>query len=364
VRSQLDAGRAAIAAGAVDAGLDCLRRAVAEAASFGDVALGAKALAALGGALVHAVRGRDEEGAVVLHEAVTRAVRAGDRATAVTAYRELAFVEVQAGRRATAEAWLAKATADAETDRELAAILGVRGMNDSDAGNYPAALAHLRDSVDRAARCADHRQHAWSLSILARAHLLRGERAQAAHAVDAALTLVQDQRWIAFLPFPQTVRAELDLADGDLGTAADGLEHAWVLACQLGDPCWEGLAARGLGLLNARRGEAAEGARWLDAGASRCSRVTDRYQWVHGYVLDTAIGAALDRDELARAVPMLSTLTALAARCDLRELVVRAYVHRFRLGDPAALAAARLLAADIDNPSLDPLLSVSSDRSG
>jgi hypothetical protein len=40
----------------------------------------------------------------------------------------------------------------------------------------------------------------------------------------------------------------------------------------------------------------------------------------------------------------------------MRELVVRAHLHRGRLGDPAALASARLLAAGIDNPALDRLL--------
>ena len=69
VTSQLEAGRAAIAAGAVQAGIDCLRRACADAAAYPDPALQGGALVALGGALVHAVRGRDEEGAVVLHEA-------------------------------------------------------------------------------------------------------------------------------------------------------------------------------------------------------------------------------------------------------------------------------------------------------
>jgi hypothetical protein len=40
----------------------------------------------------------------------------------------------------------------------------------------------------------------------------------------------------------------------------------------------------------------------------------------------------------------------------MRELVVRAHLHRSHLGDPSALAAARLLAANIDNPALLPLL--------
>jgi hypothetical protein len=40
----------------------------------------------------------------------------------------------------------------------------------------------------------------------------------------------------------------------------------------------------------------------------------------------------------------------------MRELVVRAQIHRSRLGDPSALATARILATSIDNPALAPLL--------
>src|SRR5262249_7246689 len=67
VRAQLEAGDAAIDAGAVEVGLQCLRRAVAEAEAFGDDDLLARSLFSLGSALVHAVRGRDLEGAAALH---------------------------------------------------------------------------------------------------------------------------------------------------------------------------------------------------------------------------------------------------------------------------------------------------------
>ena len=40
----------------------------------------------------------------------------------------------------------------------------------------------------------------------------------------------------------------------------------------------------------------------------------------------------------------------------MRELVVRSQLHRYRLGDRSALASARLLAEDIDNPALSDLL--------
>jgi DNA-binding SARP family transcriptional activator len=95
-RAQLQAGKAAIVAGAVDAGLDCLRRAVHESRFADDDDLIVAALTELGSALVHSVRGRDDEGAVVLHEAIDRAARASP-AAAATACRELGFVDVQAG---------------------------------------------------------------------------------------------------------------------------------------------------------------------------------------------------------------------------------------------------------------------------
>ncbi|WP_182905256.1 BTAD domain-containing putative transcriptional regulator [Microbispora sp. H13382] len=354
--SQLDAGRAAIVAGAVDAGLQCLRRAVAEAARCRDAALQGRALAALGGALVHAARGRDEEGTVVLQEAILLATGAGDRATAVTAHRELGFVEVQAGRLKTADAWLAKAQALAETDEELAAILGVRGMNASDRGDYPAAFQALRESVERATGCGDDRQQAWSLSILARAHLLRAEYSLATAALTRSLDLVRQQRWMAFLPWPQALRGEVDTCLGDVGGAADRLEQAWALACQVNDPCWESMAARGLAVLNAGRGDHVTATKWFAEATSRSTRMPDRYQWVHAYVLDAAITAALDHGATDRARRLAETLASLAARCDMRELVVRAHVHRYRLGDRTALTAARLLGADIDNPALTRLL--------
>jgi len=353
---QLDAGRAAIAAGAVQAGIDCLRRAVREAAACGDDALRGQALVALGTALVHAVRGRDEEGAAALHAAIPLATRAGDRATAVRAHRELGFVEVQAGRGGTADAWLDSAAALADGDGERAAVLGVRGMNASDGGDYPAALRHLEASVEGARRAADDRQQAWSLSILARAHLLRDERSQAGAALATSLELVHAAGWMAFLPWPESLQGELDLREGRVGAAEEELGHAWSLACQLGDPCWEGMAARGLGLLHAARHDSASATAWLAEARTRCTRGTDSYRWVQAHVLDAMAATATDRGDVLGAARLVDALAALAARGEMRELVVRAHVHRAHLGDPGALASARLLAAGIDNPVLTRLL--------
>ncbi len=266
--------------------------------------------------------------------------------------RELGFIEVQAGRRGTADEWLSKAQAVAETDAEQAAILGVRGMNSSDRSDYALAFEQLHASVELAARCGDRRQQAWSLSLVGRAHLLRSEHSQAAAALAETLDLVRQERWIAFQPWPQALAAELDLYAGKLDTAFDGFEEAWALGCQLGDPCWEGMAGRGLALLNARRGDYPAATKWLDVALTRASSEPDRYQWVHAHVLDAAIDAALDRSETDRALTLTTRLSALAARCDLRELLVHAQLHLGRLGDSGAAASAQSLSTAIDNPAL------------
>jgi DNA-binding SARP family transcriptional activator len=354
--SELDAGRAAIAAGAVEAGLQCLRRAVAEADRCAELALKGRALATLGGALVHAARGRDEEGAILLREAVELASRAGDERTAVVAYRELSYIEVQAGRRETAEFWLAKASALATTDEDVAAILGVRGMNCSDRGDYAGAFEHLHSSVEHAGRARDRRQQAWSLSLIGRAHLLRGERSQADAALTRSAELVDEERWIAFLPWPQTLLAELRLHAGDEASAAVTLERAWHQAQRLNDACWESMAARGLALLYTVRGQVDATDHWLAEAAARSTRVSDRYQWVHAHVLDTLISTLLDRGDPDRAAPVIASLARLSARCDMRELIARAHLHRHRLGDRTALPAAEVLAREVDNPALSQLL--------
>jgi hypothetical protein len=82
----------------------------------------------------------------------------------------------------------------------------------------------------------------------------------------------------------------------------------------------------------------------------------DRYQWVRAHVLDTLAGNLLDRGEPDQADPIIATLSRLAARCEMRELLVHAHQHRYRSGDRAALDTARLLARDIDNPALTELL--------
>jgi DNA-binding SARP family transcriptional activator len=357
--AQLQAGEAALEAGAVEPGVEILRQACAEAAAAGEASLQARALATLGSALVHAVRGRDEEGALHLHEALRLAETCDERATAAIACRELGYIDIQAGRNPSAGRWLARATELAEGSDELCAILGVRGIALSDRGHYGAALELLHKSVARAERCGRRRQAAFSLAFVARVHLLRGDLPLAMPALEESLALVTAERWAAFRPWPQALRGEVSLLSGNQSDAAEDLDHAFRLACRLGDPCWEGMTARLAGLLAAERSDLTTAREHFDDALARATRLSDPYTWVHAHILDSSAALAVATDA-PDAIATVDSLAVLAERCGLRELVVRAHVHRARLGDRASAETARVLAAEIENPALAALLAAPS----
>lgn len=344
VRAQLEAGDAAINAGAVEAGLQCLRRAVADADGAGDEGLHGLALLRLGSALVHSVRGRDLEGGAALHRAIALAGDAGREDLVAAACRELGFVDVQQGRHERAGTWLDQAEALAGDDAgERSRITGIRGMAESDSARYPEAIATLTESVALARFAGARRQEAWSLSILGRAHLLRGDNGPAGEALGECLELVRSEAWTAFLSWPESFAAEIDLREERVDRATEAFDHAFALACQVGDPCWQGVAGRGRALVALERTGPDEARVRLQDARRRCSALPDSYQWVVGYVLD-----ALCATDEAWTGP----LEQLAARTGMRELVARAYLHRAAAGDPTALDAAGLLVDGIDNPAL------------
>ncbi len=354
-RDQLEAGRVAIDAGAVEPGIECLRLACSEALAGDDAGLRAACLAELGAALVHALRGRDEEGSAILHEALAVAEEAGERSTLVAAMRELGYVDVQAGRNASAGRWLARALRLSEGDGERAAVLSLRGMILSDRAHYDAALQLLEESVECAERSGAARRAAWSLSLIGRVHLLRDDLVPAAAAVERSLAIVADERWQSFLPWPEALEGEIAVRRGRYGEAEPRLAHSFALSCSLADPCWEGAAARATALLHVGRGDQEAARDWLADARVRVARVSDPYQWMHGYVLDASADLAI-RTGNSAARETTRNLQNLAASAGMREFTVRANAYRARLGDSGALGAARHLASDIDNPALNRFL--------
>jgi DNA-binding SARP family transcriptional activator len=348
--AQLEAGQAAIAAGATDAGLLCLRRAVLEADATGDPVLRGRTRVALGGALVHAARGCDEEGATSLHEALAVGAEAGSPVAAAAA-RELGYVEFLRGQYERAFSWLARARTHAGDDAaERARIASVEGSALSDTAHYPEAIAMLEGTIALALEAHDRKQLAYALSMLGRAQLFSGRLDAAQDSLDRSIAIAQ-QGWTAFLPWPQALRADIDLARGDDGAAGERLEHAYALSCQIGDPCWESISARGLGRVAQHRGDFDAAATSFMDAIVRSVRLPDAYVWTKAHALDALSEMAVARG-MPRAIAWVDELQQLAARCGMREFTVRAHLHRAQLGDVASGEAALLLASAIDSPAL------------
>src|SRR3954453_2690640 len=100
----------------------------------------------------------------------------------------------------------------------------------------------------------DGRAATLALTHLGRVHVLRHEDDAAVECLDRAQRLAKDSGWLTFVPYPRAWRAEVSLRRGRVAEADELLVSAHTLALEVGDPCWESLAARGLGLVAAARG--------------------------------------------------------------------------------------------------------------
>ena len=227
----------------------------------------------------------------------------------------------------------------------------MQGVALTDVGRHADASRALLEALRLAEASDAGAAQAWALTFIGRGHLLRNELPAARDALERAVELARRLRWTAFIPLPESLLAGVDLAEGRTEDAAAKFEHAYELSIQLGDPCWEGMAARGLGLVADQRGDREGAIRWVAEARTRCVRLPDAWLWVEAYCLDALCALAQDEGR-PEAAQWIGDLEALAARTGMREMVARAYMHRGRLGDPAAAEAARVLAAEVDNPAL------------
>lgn len=350
-RVQLETGRSAVNAGSFDAGARSLARAAAQAEACGEPELEAAARLALGTALVHSARGRDEEGADALLRAAMLAEESGLGDLAAAAHRELAYVDILQARYARCPRRLELAATLAESDEERAGVEAMLGIAAADTGAHERALDHLRTSVQLAEHAGSRQQAAFSLSFVGRSHLLREEIEDARAALERSLAIARELKWLAFEPWPESWLAEAELVGGQPGAGRERFEHAWALACELGDPCWEGAAGQGLGRIACLDGEVSRGLRLLEEARRRAGSLPDAYVWVQAYALAELAGAAVDAGH-RHALEWVEDLSALAARTGMRELGVRACLLRAALGDQRSLDAAAPLVEEVENPAL------------
>lgn len=355
IESLIGAGEAALAAGVFDAGIEILRRSVVDAREAGAPAIEARAQLAVGTAFIHGGRGRDTEGIPALHATLGLAQQLDDATTAVRAMSELGYADMKRGRYERAETWLEAAMAQAADPGIDATAAAVRGVVASDRGDTARAVSWLSGAADDARALDKPRREAWARAFLGRTHLLRDEFPDARREIGRAIDLIQATGWVTFLSFPQSLLGFVALAEGADEQAMTSFEASFALGCQIGDPCWEGMAACGIGLMHERNGRVDEAFAWLDDAQTRCVRIADAYVWVHAYCLD-----ALCRVAVAHGHPQarrwITDLETVAARTGMLELLVRAHLHRAGLGEAGAAETAAIFADQVDNPAIERLL--------
>lgn len=352
----LESGEAAVGAGAVEIGVDELRAAAVAARDAGESSLEAAAQFALGSALVHAAKGRDEEGSAALHRAITVTETTGERRIAAASHRELGYVELLRGEYPRASVWLKRALELAGDDTlEVSRIRSVIGARLGDVGKHGQAQVEFTAAIGLADAVGDGRQDAWATTVLGRGHLLRDELDDAEGALTAARERARAERWTAFISFPEALLAEVWVRRGRLDLAADAFEHAFTLGCSVDDACWEAYSVRGLGLLKAANGDLDGSVALMEDALNRCLRQRDTHRWVRAYVIDALCAVAIAAEH-PRAAAWITDLGSLAGRSGLGEFSVHAYLYERDLGDPDALDAARALAVGVENPHLQGFL--------
>ena len=146
------------------------------------------------------------------------------------------------------------------------------------------------------------------------------------------------------------IRAQALAERGEWDAAPAEPEQAFALACELGDPCWEGMAGRAIGVLAAQSGDETGARDWLADAQRRCDRVSDRYVWVSAYIALAAIECTL-RDPAAR-LAAARRLYHAAVRADLPEFIAWSLVHQAEAGDAGCVPLARSAAAGVASPAL------------
>ena len=352
IEAVIEAGSAAVAAGALAAGVQSLLTAGRLADRTDSTRLRIGSRLAMAEALIHSVGGLDEEGLAALFEADDIAAAHGFDEAVAQARAELGYVDFLRARYDRAVLWLNDALRQANGSPSLVAKASTYlGSVESDRSNYQRAETLLVDAVAKSQVAGEPRREAYALSMLGRVSLLRGDLDLAADQLDGSIALADREHWLAFLPWPQALRGEVQVLRGDVNGAGALLEQAFARACQIGDPCWEGMSARGLALVAEATGRTADAFDILVDARVRSSRLADAYVWLGAYILDAQceLGLKHGHPDTARWV---ATMRELASRTGMRELTVRSLLHGAVLGQDGDEAAAALLAADLEHRPL------------
>lgn len=355
VRARLEAGRSAIAAGATEAGIECLRNAAGEAHSLGDLDLNIDTWLALGAALAHNGRASHTEAATALHRASQDAQRAGRTNALAEAHIELAWIEFLAARYNRSLRWVSQALEHCGDDPRIRTLAyWIRGKCWMETGSYARSLADLERSVELSDVLDDPARRSFCLASLGRTLLMMRSLQPAREALEKAIEAGSVQGFTWTTPLPEAFLGEVEILEGNLDEANDLLVHSLAAATQLNDSSFESFACRALGLLAAAKKKTDDAFEWLERARSRMIEAPD-CEWTFAYSLDALANFCTEIGH-ENASRWTDELEDIAARTGMKEMACRALLYRYAAGSENALAEASVLASGVDNPALHKLL--------
>lgn len=300
-RALLESAKARLDAGELDRAEETSRRAADVALALGDPELELSALLLLATTLIHSHHGRNLEAKGLLSRALQLAADVDDLPSLADAEREMGFVFAMEPNYGSAESALARSidhAGAAGDDVRAARAQTYQGMCLSDRCDFEGATEVLNGAIERFSAAGELGWQGYAEGMLGRAIERSGSPGTAAPIAEAGVEHVRRGGWSAVLPWPMSVRASCALRAGDRDTAADGYAEALTLATEIGDPCWEALALRGLGLL--RIGDDEDAALRLLEEAVECSRrYPDVYPWARAIVLADLVELQRTPDSLS-----------------------------------------------------------------
>jgi DNA-binding SARP family transcriptional activator len=206
IEAIIEAGSAAVSAGAIEAGVQSLRTAIRLADGADAAPLRVNSRLVLAEALIHALGGLDEQGLAILHEADQIALANDDPAAMAKARAELGYVDFLRARYDRAARWLTDALQLAHgSPATMAKATTYLGSVESDRANYPRAAVLLHDAIKLSRAAGDPRREAFAHSMLGRIDLLRGDPDSAIEHLHASIGLAERDHWLSFLPWPQAL---------------------------------------------------------------------------------------------------------------------------------------------------------------
>lgn len=361
VRAQLQAGAAAVNAGALEAGVDCLRRAATGAHSIADSQLMVDASLALGSTLAHAGRDHHQEAAAVLHGALEVAGDVSTPSAAAKAQLELAWIDFMAARYQRALRWIAAALSSDEDEPSVRCMaLWIRGKISMETGSFAASLEDLGTATDLAEELNDVARMSFCFASLGRTQLLMRSLPDARRSLQHSLEVATAGGFVWTAPLAQSFLAEVEIADGNLHLAESLLDQALAGARQVGDASFESFALHARGVFEKERGDSEASLAAFDAAHERLLLSPD-CEWAFAYALD-GLADITSSIEHPSALRRTEELEVLAGRSGMKEMLVHAYLFRARLGQPDAVGIARKLTAEVDNPALHTLVEEGASR--